>query len=323
MKQHLRLFLALSLTTAALLGMLTQVKAQNAFDVTVSPPTAYLQIKPGSKASHQIKLTNNTSGAVTVVPRIFDSKPLGETGYPQLQTTFTFPYLENQSASLEPLTINPGETVSYVLNFIVPPAAATKEYPLTVLFSKVIEQDSLSKNNTTRSQLYGAVGSNIVVLVSDSTNVPNQLKIVEIQQSVFQDSLKRLQFEPKLLNQGVQAVAASGSATITNMFGKVVYQADLYPDILLGGQQRPARAFQPGTTDEPPKPIAFSYDPPFLLGRYTIAVSLTDQAGDLLNSSSTTLVALPYSIIGAIVIALLTWFIARASKRSLDQSRQN
>lgn len=300
---------------------LVKTQAETAFDLSVFPPSAYLQIKPGTQASHQIELTNNSANAIVVVPRVFESKPLAETSYPQLQTVFSFPYLNNQSDALKSLTINPGQTAKYRLDFTVPVNAETREYPLTILFSKIIDQDTFSKNNTSRSKLYGAVGANLVVLISDNQDLPNQLKVLKIEKPFFQDSFKRLEFKSKLFNQGIQAVTASGSAKITNVFGKTVYQAPIYPDVVLGGQQKTTRAFIQESKNNSSTPGSFIYDPLILLGQYQISVKLTDQDGELLSSSEAIVVALPYSLIATVILAILGWLFARKTTQKIRNAR--
>lgn len=285
----------------------SMVLAQSSYSLSVSPPSAYIKIKPGSSASHTVELTNHTDQPITVIPKVFDSQPAENSGFPEFQTTFSFPYLSNRTQQLTPIVIKPGETSNYSLDFTVPPNATTKEYPLTVLFSATTEQQNSTDLTSSQSKLYGVVGANIVILISADSTLPNLLNVIEIKHSIIQDSLRELSFTPILLNQGVQAVVASGSATITDTFGKTVWQMDIYPDLLLGKQQRNARAVSYDNPEQLPKPTNFTYDPLFLLGKYQLTISVTDYQGKIINSMTKTIIALPYSIIFVICTMVATW----------------
>lgn len=285
--------------------------AQASYSLSVSPPSAFLKIKPGSTASHTIELTNHTDQPIIVTPKVFDSRPAENTGFPEFQTTFSFPYLSNQPEQNSSIAIKPGETSNYTLDFTVPLEAMTKEYPLTVLFSATTEQQNATNLTTSQSKLYGVVGANIVVLISGDSTLPNLLSVTEIEHSNIQDSLRELSFTPILLNQGVQAVVASGSATITNMFGQTVWRSDLYPDLLLAKQQRKARALSSNNDDQLPKPALFTYDPLFLLGRYQLMINVNDNQGNIISTETKTVIALPYSIMIVLCAMVATWIVSK------------
>ena len=286
------------------------IQAQSSFSLTISPPSAYIKIKPGTKAEHVVTLTNNTPNPMTVVPRIFDSQPASGTGYPELQSTFDFPYLSDPAQG-KPITINPEETKKYTINFSVPPEASSKEYPLTILFSTTIEQEKPNETSFSQSKLYGVVGANIVVLVSNETTLPNLLKVMEIKRPVILDSLRELSFTPILLNHGIQATVASGSATIVDTFGRTVYSETIYPDVFLGNQQRSVRAINSNSLTQLPQPTNFNFDPLFLLGKYSITINLTDIQGNTINTYTKTCVALPYSIAIALLCIGAGWILSR------------
>lgn len=285
------------------------VSAQTGFSITVSPPTSYIKLKPASSGSHTIRLTNTSSETVTIMPRVFSSEPDKNSSYPVLQNNLSFPYLNENENQLKPITIAPGQTSSYSLQFVVPPDAPSKEYPLTILFSKVLDSGSQSVAQFTQSRVYGAVASNIVVLISDVDTLTNNLKVINVETPVIVDSLRKLRFSPNLFNHGIQAVMASGSATITNQITKnVVYTAELYPDVVLGGQQREARALIPGSGNQPPEPTSFSYDPPLLVGKYSISVRVFDESGNTLSLITKDVIALPYSVAFGMLFSGLIWY---------------
>jgi hypothetical protein len=287
------------------------ISAQSDYALSVYPPSAYLKIKPGTTANHTIELTNTTTNTIVVTPKVFDSKPKADSGYPEMQPTFSFPYLSEQVQKMSPILIKPGETNSFSLDFTVPPEAITKEYPLTVLFSSTIEQTSTNNQADSNSKLYGVIGANLVVLVSSDETLPNLLQIVDIEVPRLLDSLRGLSFTPMLINQGVQTVVASGSATIVDTFGKTVFQAQIYPDMVLGKQQRSARALMPQKDSKLPEPTVFSYDPLFLLGKYTITTKIIDGQGNSSSSHTKTIIALPYSFLIVVLFIIIGWVFSR------------
>ncbi len=289
----------------------TQVLAQSDYSLSVYPPSAYLKIKPGTTANHTIELTNTTINTIVVTPKVFDSKPKVDSGYPEMQPTFSFPFLSDQVQQMSPILIKPGETNIFSLHFTVPPEAIAKEYPLTVLFSSTIEQAITDNQINSNSKLYGVIGANLVVLVSSDEELPNLLQVIDISLPKFFDSLRGLSFTPMLLNQGVQTVVASGSATIIDTFGKTVYQTQIYPDMILGKQQRSARAISSTLNDAVPEPVVFSYDPLFLLGKYTITTNIVDNQGNTRNSYTRTVVALPYSFLVVVFLICFGWIFSR------------
>jgi hypothetical protein len=287
------------------------ISAQSDYALSVYPPSAYLKIKPGTTASHTIELTNTTTNTIVVTPKVFDSKPKADSGYPEMQPTFSFPFLSDQVQQMSPIVIKPGETNNFSLNFTVPPEAITKEYPLTVLFSSTIEQTSINNQADSNSKLYGVIGANLVILVSGDETLPNLLQVANIAAPRFLDSLRGLSFTPMLINQGVQTVVASGSATIVDTFGKTVFQAQFYPDMVLGKQQRSARALTPQKNSKLPEPTVFSYDPLFLLGKYTITTKIIDVQGNISNSHTKTVIALPYSFLIVLFFISVGWVFSR------------
>lgn len=294
---------------------LHQIQAENRFSMIISPTAAYLKIKPGTEATHTVTVTNNSAKEITVTPRIFDSKPADDTSFPQLQTTFSFPYLTDQAQGLQPFTIKAGESYEYKLHFAVPEDASDKEYPLTLLFSKVIEGSEQGTVNLVQPKLFGVVGSNIVVLISNAETLPNGLRILDVKSSPWVDSLRSIHFRPIVFNQGVQTVQASGSAQITDMFHKTVFSTQVYPDVVLGGQKRTARALIPGDVTTPPQPTEFTYNPIFLLGPYKINITLFDEQGNTLHSYTKTAFALPYAIIIALLTTVLGVILARKFRK--------
>ncbi len=287
------LFLGISLL------LLPAAQAQSVYDVTISPPVAFIKLKPGSKAAHTLSIVNNGSATVTLTPRIVDFSADGETGRPILADDHTFPYFAMASAQMKPLTMDPGAKAQLTLAFSVSASAPDKEYPLSILF-----ESSAKTGAEGTSPVVGTVGSNLIVLVSEKDFPDRKLLISDFGAPKFVDSLRSLTFAPTVKNEQFSAGIASGSATITSWTGKKVAEFDIYPDAVLGFRTRKLRALD--TTAATLAATEFSYNPPVMFGPQKLTITLTTP--DSSESFSTTIFALPFSLLVAILIGAAIGF---------------
>lgn len=290
----LGIVLGLLLLTAA------ATQAQTPLALTVSPPVDYIQIKPGSRSAHSITVENSSSSTLRITPSLVDFSVSATTGQPILQEEHTFPYIENEAQAFQSAVLQPGEKAQITLNFVVPQEAPAKEYHLSVLFSATPD---LSTQNRTRLQ--AGVASNIIVLISGQNEHQPGLILSDLQAKRIVDSFAGIAFEPVAQNEHFHASSASGSATIKNWKGDAVAQFDIYPDVVLGFNQRPLRALA-GTPEEP-QPIKFVHKPFFLFGPYTITVELLNSSTTEVSvETATTLVfAAPLAITTALIVCLI------------------
>lgn len=337
MKNHhtILAFLAgLGLALGILVGLgvvsAPQVGAQTppALDLSVSPPTTYLWIKPGQTLTHTVTLEQKGRLPVTIIPSVVDFQADGTTGQPILNKNSTFKYLSlatptgnttttgtdaNSSFTLQP---NQAKKLTFTLN--IPADAREAEYPLTLLFTaQPTSEFTLSQTGSTVS---GVVGSNLIVLISNTDRDRGELSVKEIQTPQWIDSFRSLSFKVLAENTGHNATTASGSAVITDWQGKQVAQFPIYPDMVLAGSTRLVRTspttdldlasgFTPPdlTTIDPALLTSqFIFDQPFLIGPYTIAVYLTkfDQNLASVTPVTTTVVALPYTLVILLILGV-------------------
>jgi hypothetical protein len=155
----------------------------------------------------------------------------------------------------------------------VPEDAAEKEYPLTILFQNTPLQ---SNNDSSQSQLVGAIGSNVIVLISKDDQLAELINIDSIGLPFFVDSFKKVEIIPKIKNNHFAATSMAGSVVVKNMLDTEVAQFRIFPDTILGYSSRNARAlrgdFEP---DIEPEALPFAFKPTFLLGLYRIEVTFT------------------------------------------------
>lgn len=275
-------------------------------ELTIAPPVGYLKIKPGAKARHTVTIQNSGSTALEITPTLVDFKPSEKTGTPILSESLSFPYLDDESKQLAPVTLEPGKRAQLTLNFTVPQFAPDKEYPLTILFSSK-PLTALNTNNT-GAQVNSIIGSNLIVLVSQQDSLTQKFSIINFTLPKFRDSFSPISIQPIIKNELFNANIASGSATLKNWRGAVVAEFAIYPDSVLGLSERQLR-FMPITgvnPEEPPTPQPFFYDSKFLLGPYTFSINVSSST-DIPYSEQFTysFIAVPYILIGILVLCLI------------------
>ena len=287
---------------------LSTAASQNAlYDLSVNPPTSYLRIHPGNVALHTITLKNNGQTTISVLPKIVDFVSDGSTGQPILSKNSSFPYLDLNKTSIEKVQLPPGKTAQLTLHFSVPSTAENREFPLTVLFEAKLPDEPELETKVT-----GTIGSNLVVLVSDSDFLDQQFTIDSFSNKPFIDSFQPLQFSPAVKNNTFAASIASGSAKITNWQGTVVAQYDILPEVILGYS---TRNIQPIAVAEDPNTLeennngqrVFSFKSAFLFGPHTISVYLPsgDPSNPQLIEYKKVVWAIPIAVLIAILVALI------------------
>ncbi len=288
---------------------LSQTTQPDRFSLEVSPPVKYIQIKPGSKLSHTITLKNIGAYALEVSPLVVDFTSDGETNIPILQDSTSFQYIEIPKGGWPTLPLKPNQTAQLTLNFVVPADAVEREYPLTVLFN----QRSLDQIGN-GSRVSGAVGSNLIVLISNKNKPAADLSITSTGIFPLLDTFSTLTIDPLITNNGFSAQPIHGTVTIRNWRGSELTKFTLFPDVVLGGSSRRARGTAPATdSSSPPEPQEMSYKPGWLLGLYQVDIQImtiepgTEDAPVYvpLASQRQSVVALPYVVVIVLLVSIM------------------
>ena len=298
------------LAIVLLVSMVSSAAAQTkSFNATITPQVQYLRIKPGSKVKHTITIENNGETPLTVSPKILDFTADGTTGRPILLGQTEFPYLDFDPEKTNAISIPAKKRAQLTLQFNVPEDAQEKEYPLTVLFEST---PSSSNALTSQSQLVGAIGSNLIVLISHEEQTSQLLNINSISTPFFVDSFKKVVLEPTIKNNHFAATNAAGSVVITDMFGNQVADFDIFPDTILGYSSRNLRALRtPFQQDVEPEAVPFAFKPSFFFGLYTVEITLTqpytsENAAEVIAFDTFSFFALP--ILPTIFLVLVAIF---------------
>jgi hypothetical protein len=308
------------------LGSAQPVTAQTSdpFHISISPPVAYIQVKPGDSLTHAITVQHKGTVPLTVTPILVDFSA-SQTGQGiSLTETSTFPYLtaESKKQTTDAFTLNPGEKRTVALTFNPPSGVIEHEYHLTLLFKT---QPATNEIPAIGAEVTGTIGSNVVVLISNGDRNRGQLHVREMKLPRLVDSLSGLSFTLSAENSGVMATQATGSATISDWRNQVVAEFQIYPDMVLANSSRLLRPSLPATASaqppdqqtQPNVPLPqdspeFKYKPWFLLGPYTVTVELGAN-GTTSEPTSYQVIALPFSllllaIVGAVVYLIYTYF---------------
>ncbi len=295
-------------------------------NLTVTPATSYIRIKPGSVVSHTVTLENNALEPLTVSPKILDFSSDGKSGIPVLSSSTAFPYLDIKSIESQTITLPPQKRAQLTLRFQIPENAEEKEFPLTLLFKSTALP---APNSESSSNLTGAIGSNIIVLISQDEQLTKTIEVADHGVPKIVDSYDTLTLTPMVKNTNFAATTMAGKIVVTNMWGKEVVAFPIFPDTILGYSTRELRAmrtfFQP---DIDPEAVPFAYKKnSIMLGPHTVTISLTqpytsENAGEIVATRSVAFFALPIiptlALLG-IVFSLVMFYFANKNAKKVDK----
>jgi len=214
--------------------------------------------------------------------------------------------------TVKEVTIPPNKKAQLTLYINVPVEAEEKEYPTTVLFFSKSELYKANKqlSSNTNSQVTGAIGSNLIVLVSKQNTFTKVLEIIKTNSPKIIDSFQKIEFSPLVKNNSFGAISASGSAKLVNWRKQTIAEFQIYPDTILGHNSRELRALLSDSDPEKPELGSFSFKSKFLLGPYQIVITLVDENNNLISQYVDVFYALPLAIILAIILgtAIYSYF---------------
>jgi len=286
---------------------------QTDYQISVAPSSAFLKAKPGETTTHTLTIRNNSSFATTASIKIVDFLPDGASGIPQLQDSLSLTYIDNMDQLQEPISIPSQSSKNIIISLTVPEGASEREFPTTILLQSNYETAEGA------TALVPAVGSNLVVWVSDRDFVDQKLEVVSLQRPKIIDSFRPLTFEPLVENKESMSAVASGSATIKNWRGQILGTAEIYPEVILGKATRVIQAAKAAELVLPNSPEAatarrfdptdFNFTQPFWLGPYTVEFTFVHPGvtGTYTTIQQQTVIALPLSllaIVGALGVVL-------------------
>ncbi|MFZ5376881.1 MAG: hypothetical protein ACOZAN_04435 [Patescibacteria group bacterium] len=312
-----------------------QLKAQSqipAFDLVITPEVAYWHVKPGEKLQHRINLTNTGNFSIVLSPQLVGFKSNGISGQAYITQESDFHYLRFTDPQYDwgrTFLIKPGETKELLFTINPPLGSKEKEYHLTVLFQGIQALESTLTNSNT--QIAGAIGSNLVILVSSKEDNQSQLKIKQVWHPRIVDSLKSVSVKVLAENQGINSTPISGNAVFSNTQGQQPQTDEyiFYPDMVLSENSRLARGIKKGLLNDTNSLIEnqdqellanltseFTFKRPFLFGFYNITINLGNE------TRVVEIFAFPFSIImGLLAIPVILLLYQYLKKRQIPHMK--
>ncbi|MBP7700927.1 hypothetical protein KA111_02575 [Candidatus Woesebacteria bacterium] len=282
--------------------------AQSNINLSVTPPISYLHVSPGTTRDHTVILENTGDETITVLPSIVDFTSDGKTGRAVISNQLSFPYISFGASDIKELSVPAHKKAQLTLHIDVPSDAEEKEYPITVLFfskrSAGFSELNPLQLTSSYSQVSGAIGSNLVVLVSKNPTLEQAIKIIDLKSKTFVDSFGKIEFIPLIKNDSLSSSTATGSAKILNWRKEVVAEFEIYPDVILGLNSREIRALRSGESSDKPETGSFAFKPKFLLGPYQIVVNV-DENQLQKNNYIKVVYALPFSLIFVFILGII------------------
>ncbi len=303
----------LLITTACSLLLTThQVIAQtNEIDLTIYPPTQFIELEKDQQKTYTIELTQNGNLPLEVTPHIVDFIPDGETGNPQLQGTSSVDFIKitNPNISFDrPFQLQPNTTTKININIDPNDNNIEKEYLNTIVFeTRPSSQTSIIQTGTKTSAI---IASNLIIYVGDFSNYTGEIYIKNLETASLVESFRPIKFSAIAFNDNPKSVPLSGKAKIYDWQMNQLAEYELYSDIVLG---KSSRLIRHKNDIDQSLSSEFMYEEPFLFGPYTIEIELTNPDPNIQQTFTIRkrVLALPYSILIMIMIATTGYVLYR------------
>lgn len=299
----------LSLTLISFKQGVTPIFAQTpagaTLSLSVTPPVAYITIKPGETFTATVLLENEGTTSITTVPTLVDFEP-DKAGTGIVLSDFTtFPYLDPEKPSelKQELRLQPGEKKTISIPIKTPHSASASEHHLTLLFPG--SDQTNATDSPTGANISGVIGSNVIIMISPDIQDQSQLSLEKYEGVNLIDSFSPVTFKLWAKNEGRLAGIASGSAQLVGSKGNILGSWSFFPDVILAHSQRLLRTTgekvaEPDGEIQPT--TLFSFRSPFLIGKYQVKV--TFGSANQLNRVTTEypVIAFPFLLCGLILI---------------------
>jgi hypothetical protein len=277
--------------------LLSMPARAQSFSLGIYPPILEVMIMPGKTITQKYELSNGEN-KITLTPKIVVFTPTGEKGNVQfpddskeietLKKWFSF---ENTAIEFDkPFILNPNEVKSTLLKISIPPAAAEKDYYLTLMFS------SEPQPQTRGSGVYqvGVIGSNLLVTVSKDGKPLKQGEVAEFKLNGLRiiDSFDSPTYIIRLKNSSKTYWKPFGKIATTGLIGQK-WEQELIPDNILGNSIREIQVSTP------------SANPKFLIGPYQAKIEFVPDQEEAKISQTISYFAFPFKGLLGVVIAVI------------------
>lgn len=300
---------------------LTEQASSAELDLTIFPPVGYLSVKPGESISHRVVLQHHGTIPLQVTPELVSFTTDGKTGAVQLGKPLKHSYIKIQNPDKQlgqPFLLKPKQSLELVLLIAPPAGAELGEQTLSLLLTA---QPNTRVVYDTGTQTSGGVASNIVLAVQDDSENQGRIELDSFRLPKFIDSFGLIKFDILAKNTGRNALAVKGEISLSHFDNTELKRWFMFPDVVLANNSRLVR----GTSQDPTQlaneevleVVPLEYDSPFLIGPYTLTATLVSETSSLDSSTelTTTIIALPFSIMAAVLLSAVLYLGVRAWDR--------
>ena len=231
-----------------------------AFSLSINPPILEAMLQPGKKIIYTFDLENLSSSPLNLVAKIIPFEAQDNQGHIRLldeDPPGFFSLLNSGMAFNQPFFLDGQEKIQLVVRIAIPQNQPEGDYYQTLLIEQSSEQPS--PGNISRS--LGAVGTNILLTVSQSGQPQRSLEIDSFTIpgayfNQFVDSFDLVNFDLVLKNTGQAFVKPEGSIFIRPEKGeKDLQEIKIRPDNVLPDTARQMRCFESPCFFKPPQLI--------------------------------------------------------------------
>lgn len=285
------------------------VFSQNVFgqqvSLSISPPLIEAVIKPGKSILIAYKI-ENFGDPVFIEAKVVSFEPKNNQGKINLKNDLLGPVrfsLDNADIQLErPFFLKTSQSQQLLLKIRVPDGAPEGDYYYTLLAET---SPFNSQQGIANTQAKVAVGSNILITVTNNGEIEIKPKIVLFQTSKkIYDSFEKIPLTFIIANKGKNLIKPEGKITLTGSFGEKMY-FDIIPKNILAESERLVEATPSATIDN------FSINNPtslilsgFFVGYYRLSTSVSFGENSPTVFASTSFFAFPFKLT-VILIALI------------------
>lgn len=290
---------------------------ETVLDLSLSPSTAEISLKPGQTVTQAITITNGSDQDWQIVVDIRDFSPANERGGVQVLDTnsLTFVSLANSDYQLQkPFLLRSGSSAQLILNLEAPADIPNRDYPVVLLAQA--RQAVPEQFVAVGAEIAGEVASTLLVRVTDSYPASSQWQLELGKIPAWRDSLQRFVFQPVVRNDGASFAIPEGTILLLNAKNETIEQWDILPERVLAGTRRQLRAaVQDGSDPRSSAGEPFKSQHWALLGKHTLRATIrNDSDGPLVVEQS--FWAFPWLVLGlglVVLVAGITWWQRRQS----------
>ena len=237
-----------------------QVSLAQSFSLSVTPPILEAMIQPGKKIIYTFDLENHSSVPINLTAKLVPFEAYDDQGQIRFLNESPpefFSLLNAHMAFNQPFSLNPGQKLQLVVRIAIPNNQPEGDYSQTLL----IEQSASQNLSGNISQSLGAVGTNILLTVSQSGQPDRSLDIASFvpQNAYFNkivDSLSVVNFDLRLKNTGRAFFKPDGSIFIRSKGeSENIQEIKIRPDNILPDATRQMVCLEQPCFFKPPKLI--------------------------------------------------------------------